>query len=85
MKAIISNPVVELVAGIVAISYLNTGSQSWLESVSGIDLAAGGQYAGLVTIIAMQQIAPIVPDLVKAGGGLAAIPGLLALAAPGPP
>src|ERR1035437_3661239 len=64
---LIRNPVVELIAGIAAISYLNKGSGSWLESVTGIDLAAGGEYAGLVAIIGLQQIAPLIPTIAAAG------------------
>lgn len=82
LRAILANPVVELLAGIVVISYLNKGSQSWLESATGIDLAAGGEYAGLITLIGLQQIAPLVPDLVKGAEGLGkSLPGLLALGA----
>lgn len=83
---LITNPVVELLAGIAAITYLNKGSQSWLESVSGIDLAAGGEYAGLIAIIGLQQIAPLVPVIAQAQGDtlkaiLPALPALLALGA----
>jgi hypothetical protein len=58
VKTLATNPIVELLAGIVAISYLNKGSQSWLESITGIDLRAGSEYTGLVTIIALQQLGP---------------------------
>ena len=81
---LIRNPVVELIAGIAAISYLNKGSGSWLESVTGIDLAAGGEYAGLVTIIGLQQIAPLIPTIAAAGvdalGAVAKVAPMLALA-----
>ena len=84
MLAVLRNPVVELIAGIAAITYLNKGSQSWLESATGIDLAAGGEYAGLVTIIGLQQIAPLVPTLAAAGvdalGAVAKAAPMLALA-----
>ena len=83
-KAIITNPVLELIAGIAAITYLNKGNRSWLESISGIDLAAGGEYAGLVAVIGLQQIAPLIAasagtqsDLAKSI--LPALPALLAL------
>lgn len=81
MLAVLRNPVVELLAGIVAITYLNKGSQSWLESISGIDLAAGSEYAGLITIIGLQQVAPLVPALVPAIAGAGGIGKLLALGA----
>lgn len=77
---LINNPIVELLAGIVAISYLNKGSQSWLESVSGIDLKAGGEYAGLVAIIGLQQVAPLIPSIMQGGTEMGkALPGILAL------
>lgn len=84
IKELLHNPVVELLVGITAITYLNKGSQSWLESISGIDLAAGSEYAGLITIIGLQQIAPLVPVVVPAitagAGSLAkALPMLAAL------
>lgn len=82
IKELIRNPVVELLAGIIAISYLNKGSQSWLESVSGIDLAAGGEYAGLIAVIGLQQIAPLAPAIAQGTTGLfKALPGMLALGA----
>jgi len=81
---IIRNPVVELIAGIAAISYLNKGNGSFLESITGIDLAAGGEYAGLVTIIGLQQISPLIPTLAAAGvdalGAVAKAAPMLALA-----
>lgn len=70
MSELLRNPVVELLAGVVAISYLNKGKQSWLESVTGIDLAAGSEYAGLVTIIGLQQIAPLIPAIAQGGGDI---------------
>ena len=70
-REILRNPVFELLLGVTAISYLNKGSQSWLESATGIDLAAGGEYAGLIAIIGLQQIAPLVPAI-AAGAGPAA-------------
>lgn len=80
--ALLRNPVVELLAGITAITYLNKGSQSWFESVSGIDLAAGSEYAGLITIIGLQQIAPLMPAIAAGGADLkTALPALLALGA----
>lgn len=81
-RELIRNPVIELLAGICAISYLNKGSQSWLETATGIDLAAGGEYAGLVAIIGMQQIAPLVPSMMAQTGDIAkALPSVLALGA----
>lgn len=81
---LIRNPVVELIAGIAAISYLNKGDGSFLESVTGIDLAAGGEFAGLVSIIALQQFAPLIPTIAAAGvdalGAVAKVAPMLALA-----
>lgn len=65
--ALIGNPIIELVAGIAAISYLNKGNSSWLESITGIDLKAGGEYAGLIAVIGLQQVAPLIPSVLKAG------------------
>jgi len=76
-REILRNPVFELIAGIATISYLNKGSQSWLESAIGIDLAAGGEYAGLIAIIGLQQIAPLVPAIVSGSGPAAAAIGKL--------
>src|SRR5450759_1173447 len=76
-RAMLSNPVFELLLGVIAISYLNKGSQSWLESATGIDLAAGGEYAGLIAIIGLQQIAPLVPAIVSGSGPAAAAIGKL--------
>lgn len=82
MLAVLRNPVVELLAGIVAITYLNKGSQSWLESISGVDLAAGSEYAGLIAIIGLQQVAPLIPAIVGGSGDVSkALPALLALGA----
>jgi hypothetical protein len=84
IKDLIKNPVLELLAGIIAISYLNKGSQSWFESTTGIDLAAGGEYAGLVTIIGLQQLAPLIPSIVAGGSDITkALPSLLPLLAMG--
>lgn len=80
VKVLATNPVIELIAGIAAITYLNKGSQSWLESISGIDLAAGSEYAGLIAVIGLQQIAPLIPSIVQAGGEVGkALPAVLAL------
>lgn len=82
LRLLMTNPVVELLAGIMAISYLNKGSQSWLESATGIDLAAGGEYAGLVAIIGLQQLAPLVPAIAAGAEGLSkSLPAMLALGA----
>lgn len=72
-RAVLSNPVFELLLGIAAISYLNRGSQSWLESATGIDLAAGGEYAGLIGIIGLQQVAPLIPSIAAGAGPAAGI------------
>jgi len=80
IKSLATNPVVELLVGIAAITYLNKGSQSWLESISGIDLAAGSEYAGLIAIIGLQQLAPLAPAIAQGSGGLAKmLPAVLAL------
>lgn len=82
---LLRNPVVELLAGIMVISYLNKGhnqSQSWLETITGINLAAGSEYAGLIAIIGLQQIAPLMPAIAAGGADLkTALPALLALGA----
>jgi hypothetical protein len=81
-KMLLGNPVVELLGGIAVITYLNKGSQSWLQSITGINLAAGAEYAGLVTIIGLQQIAPLMPSIAAGSEGMAkALPALLALGA----
>lgn len=82
LLAAMRNPVVELIAGIAAITYLNKGSQSWLESITGVDLAAGGEYAGLIAIIGLQQVAPLIPAIVGGYGDVSkALPAVLALGA----
>lgn len=79
IQELASNPIVELIAGIAAITYLNKGSQSWLESITGIDLKAGGEYAGLIAIIGLQQLAANPAGAVLAGSALKSLPALLAL------
>ena len=82
MLALLRNPVVELLAGITAITYLNKGNSNWLESITGIDLAAGSEYAGLIAIIGLQQVAPLIPAIVSGSGDVSkALPALLALGA----
>lgn len=80
-RELINNPVVELLAGIAAITYLNKGSQSWLESATGIDLAAGGEYAGLIAVIGLQQLAPLAPAIAAGGGIGKLLPEVLSLGA----
>jgi hypothetical protein len=80
-KTVIDNPVFELLVGIMAITYLNKGDKSWYQSLTGIDLKAGGEFAGLVAIIGLQQIAPLAPSIAQGAEGISkAIPGLLAIA-----
>jgi hypothetical protein len=55
---LIRNPVIELLAGVIVISYLNRGSQSWYETLTGIDVAAVAEGAGLITLIGLQQLGP---------------------------
>lgn len=78
---LMKNPVVELLAGIIAISFLNKGDKSWVESLTGIDLKAGGEYAGLVAIIGLQQLAPLAPYIAQGAEGIGkTLPGILSLA-----
>ena len=82
--ALLRNPVVELLSGIALISYINKGTtdKSWLETITGINLAAGGEYAGLIAVIGLQQIAPLMPAIAAGGADLkTALPALLALGA----
>jgi hypothetical protein len=82
LRELLHNPVVELLAGIVVISYLNKGSQSLLEKMTGIDLAAGGEFAGLIAVIGLQQLAPLAPSIAQGTESIAkALPALLALGA----
>ena len=75
MLAILNNPVIELLAGIVAISLINNGSQSLVESLTGIDVAQTVESAGLVTIIGLQQLGPECFQAIAGttGAGLAAL------------
>lgn len=70
---LVTNPVAELIAGYVVIAYLNKGEGSWWESVSGIDFPQYLQSLGLVAIITAQQLAPVLPDVLPALGGLGGI------------
>jgi hypothetical protein len=82
LKEMMKNPIFELVAGLALITYLNRGTQSWQEAMTGIDLKATVEGAGLVTIIGLQQLAPLAPYIAQGAEGLGkALPGLLALAA----
>ena len=79
LRDLAANPVIELIVGIAAITYLNKGSSSWLESITGIDLKAGGEYAGLIAIIGLQQISSHPETAAVGAAALKTLPALLAL------
>ena len=82
VKELAKNPVIELLAGVAVITYLNKGDKSWYQSLTGIDLKAGGEFAGLIAVIGLQQIAPLAPSIAQGTEGLSkALPGILALTA----
>jgi hypothetical protein len=56
ISEVLRNPVFELAAGLLLITYLNKGQTSLLDKLAGIDFKAGGETAALVGIIAAQQL-----------------------------
>lgn len=74
IRDLVNNPVIEILVAYIVIEALQ--KQGLMPALAGT-LAEGG----ILTAVACQQLAPIVPDLVHGGGDIAkAIPAITALA-----